>query len=197
MSPISLMSRSLFPFVSRLFMIACWSICIMTALKPSSSHFSVYVIWALAFVDWFFPRELRTLWLLVCWVVLDLILSVLNSILIRPRVVELRWNIFVLAVNQSGYSPVASSHLPSVDSASTLSSVSKPLCLHRPGGQSKSMSCGVSAGLFLSARYVISIGPRQAQLGCEHRNHSSHFSETLLCLRHFVFAWGSPSPPFV
>lgn len=111
---------------------------------------------------------------------------------------ELQWKIFVLAVNQSGYIPVASSHLPSVDSSSTISSLSKPVCLHRPGGQSKSMSCGVSAGLFLSARYVVRIGPRQAQLGCEHRIHSSHFSETLspLCLRHFVFAWGSISLPF-
>lgn len=111
---------------------------------------------------------------------------------------ELQWKIFVLAVNQSGYVPVASSHLPSVDSGS-VRSVSKPVCLHPAGGQPKSMSCGVSLGLFLSAGYVVRIGPRQAQLGCEHRIHSSHFSETLspLCLQHFMFAWGSPFPPFV
>lgn len=79
------MTHSVFPFVSRWFMIACWSICIMTALKPLSSHFSIYVIWALAFVDWFSPRELRTLWLLVCCVILDLILNVLNSILNKTQ----------------------------------------------------------------------------------------------------------------
>lgn len=57
----------------------------MTALKTPSSHFSVYVTWALAFVNWFSPKELRTLWLLVCCVILDLILNVLNSILNKAQ----------------------------------------------------------------------------------------------------------------
>lgn len=106
---------------------------------------------------------------------------------------ELRCTIFVLAGNQSGYIPVASSCLPSVDSCSTISSVSKPLCLHCPGAQSKSMSCGVSAGLFLSARYVVRIRPGQAQLGWEHRIHSSHFSETLSLALHICLGLPFPS----
>lgn len=61
---ISLLRTSVFPLISNLLTITSWSMCIITALKSSSSNSNIYVIWGLVFV--FSLGLLRMFCFLVC-----------------------------------------------------------------------------------------------------------------------------------
>lgn len=52
----------------------------MAALNSLFGRFSIHMIWGLTSVDWFSLKELKTSWFLVCWVILDLILNILNVV---------------------------------------------------------------------------------------------------------------------
>lgn len=65
MSSVSLLELGIFPFVSRVFVIFCWNIFVITALKFLSDNSSIWIISMLASVDNLFSLELRIYWLLV------------------------------------------------------------------------------------------------------------------------------------